>query len=48
MCIRDSLKSSPNGPAHKVELMQLIHNVVACIMRYTVAQVFKLAEKICH
>ena len=39
MCIRDS-----NGPARKVEIMQLIHNVVACNIRHTVAQVFKIAN----
>ena len=44
MCIRDRLKGSPNGPAHKVELIQLIHNVVACIIRQSVAQVFKIAN----
>ena len=38
------LKGSPDGPAHKGELMQLIHNVVACIIRHTVAQVFKIAN----
>ena len=36
-------KRQPNGPAHKVELMQLIHKVVACIIRHAVTQVFKIA-----
>ena len=37
-------KRQPDGPANKVKLMQLIHNVVACIIRQSVAQVFKIAD----
>ena len=40
----DVYKRQPNGPAHKVELMQLIHNVAACILRHTVAQLFKIPD----
>ena len=37
-------KRQPNGHAHKVEFMQLIHNTAACIIRQTVAKVFKIAD----
>ena len=34
---------SSDGPTHMVELMQIIHNFIACVIRHIVAQVFKIA-----